>query len=115
MAAYSVFAYLPPEKRQPFCTYFAAKSAQKKNPLAEVEPFYHIREDLSSVFTIFFKNIPEIVKKQRFPQPAAQKCCQTILAALFFLQTAMHSGKQRNYCSDQYENRNGKAIKRKNG
>ncbi len=55
MAAGDALTYLPPEKRHPFCTYFAAKSAQKKNPLAEVKPFYHIREDLSSFFLIFFK------------------------------------------------------------
>ncbi len=55
MAADGALAYLPPEKRYPFCANFAAKSAQKKNPLAEVKLFYHIREDLSSFFRYFLK------------------------------------------------------------
>lgn len=63
MAAGDSFAYLPPEKRYPFCSDLAAKSAQKKNPLAEVKSFYHIRADLSSVFGIFFENFSKLFQK----------------------------------------------------
>ena len=49
MAASDALTYLPPEK-DCFNANLAAIFAQKKNPLAEVEIFYHKSSHLSIVF-----------------------------------------------------------------